>query len=64
MVVILILANTLNLGADMGAMGSALQLLVGGPALLYAVLFASLCLGLEILVMFLATAGMVLTWGR
>jgi NRAMP (natural resistance-associated macrophage protein)-like metal ion transporter len=49
MVALLVLANTLNIGADIGAMGAALQLLVGGPALLYAVAFAALCLALEIL---------------
>ena len=47
-VVLLVLANTLNLGADIGAMGSALQLLVGGPALLYAIGFAVLCLLLQV----------------
>ena len=47
-VALLVLANTLNLGADIGAMGSALQLLIGGPALLYAIGFAVLCLFLEV----------------
>jgi NRAMP (natural resistance-associated macrophage protein)-like metal ion transporter len=49
-VFLLVLANTINLGADIGAMGSALQLLIGGPALLYAVGFAALCLVLQIFV--------------
>lgn len=49
-VALLVLANTINLGADIGAMGSALQLLIGGPALLYAIGFAALCLILEIFV--------------
>ena len=31
----LLVANVINLGADLGAMGSALQLVLGGPALLY-----------------------------
>jgi Mn2+/Fe2+ NRAMP family transporter len=35
----LLIANVINLGADLGAMGSALQLVVGGPALLYTVGF-------------------------
>jgi NRAMP (natural resistance-associated macrophage protein)-like metal ion transporter len=47
---LLVLANTLNIGADIGAMGSALQLLVGGPALLYAIGFAALCLVLEVFI--------------
>ncbi len=37
---LLLAANILNLGADISAMGNALQLLVGGPATLYAALFA------------------------
>ena len=49
-VVLLVLANTINLGADIGAMGSAMQLLIGGPALLYAIGFAMLCLVLEVFV--------------
>lgn len=49
-VFLLVLANTLNIGADIGAMGSALQLLVGGPALLYAIGFAALCLFLEVFI--------------
>jgi NRAMP (natural resistance-associated macrophage protein)-like metal ion transporter len=38
-VALLLSANVINLGADIGAMGSALKLLVGGPALLYSVAF-------------------------
>lgn len=49
-VILLVLANTLSLGADIGAMGAALQLLIGGPALLYAVGFACLSLILEIFI--------------
>jgi NRAMP (natural resistance-associated macrophage protein)-like metal ion transporter len=37
---LLLLANTINLGADLGAMGAALKLLIGGPMLAYIVLFA------------------------
>ena len=47
---LLVLANTINLGADIGAMGSALQLLIGGPALLYAIGFAALCLLLQVFI--------------
>lgn len=49
-VFLLVLANTINLGVDIGAMGSALQLLIGGPALLYAIGFAALCLILEVFI--------------
>src|ERR1700691_665477 len=36
---LLLIANVINLGADIGAMGSALKLVVGGPAHLYSTLF-------------------------
>ena len=49
-ILLLLVANTLNLGADISAMGVALRLLVGGPAALYAALFAVGSLLLEIFV--------------
>ncbi|HLY44869.1 MAG TPA: Nramp family divalent metal transporter [Stellaceae bacterium] len=45
---LLLIANFINLGADLGAMGDALRLLVGGPSGLYVVLFAAFCTTLEI----------------
>jgi NRAMP (natural resistance-associated macrophage protein)-like metal ion transporter len=46
---LLLIANVINLGADLGAMGDALYLVLGGaPKLLYVVLFGTLCVGLEI----------------
>ena len=39
-VALLVVANTINLGADIGAMAAALKLLVGGPLLAYVALFA------------------------
>ncbi len=46
---LLLIANVINLGADLGAMGDALYLVLGGaPKLLYVVLFGALCVGLEI----------------
>ena len=47
-VALLLAANFINLGADLGAMGDALHLLIGGPVGLYVVLFAALCTVLEI----------------
>ena len=44
----LLIANTIDLGADLGAMGVALQLFVDGPALLYVSLFGLLSASLEI----------------
>jgi NRAMP (natural resistance-associated macrophage protein)-like metal ion transporter len=37
----LMVANVINLGADVGAMGAALKLLIDGPALLYTALFGA-----------------------
>jgi NRAMP (natural resistance-associated macrophage protein)-like metal ion transporter len=45
---LLLLANLINLGADLGAMGAALKLLIHGPALLYVVAFGVLSAGLQI----------------
>jgi NRAMP (natural resistance-associated macrophage protein)-like metal ion transporter len=49
-VFLLIVANTINIGADLGAMGDAVSLLVGGPKLLYVVAFGVLCAGLQVYV--------------
>ena len=47
-VALLLGANIANLGADLGAMGAALQLLIGGSARLYVVCFAVGCALLEV----------------
>ena len=47
-VLLILFANTVALGADLGAMGDALSLLIGGPRLLYVVLFAALCIGMQV----------------
>jgi len=49
---LLLVANAINIGADIGAMGAALQLLVGGPAQVYSVLFALISLVLQIFIPF------------
>ncbi|GHH26149.1 iron transporter [Sphingomonas glacialis] len=49
-VALLVVANTINLGADLGAMAAALQLLIGGPQLFYVALFAVASALLEIFV--------------
>lgn len=41
MIVLLFIANTINVAADLGAMGDALKLLIGGPGTLYVVLFGA-----------------------
>jgi NRAMP (natural resistance-associated macrophage protein)-like metal ion transporter len=47
-VLLLLIANTINIGADIGAMGDGAKLLFGGPALLYAILFALLTVVLQV----------------
>ena len=47
-VLLLLIANLINLGADLGAMGAALKLMVGGPVLVHIVAFAMLSCGLQI----------------
>jgi NRAMP (natural resistance-associated macrophage protein)-like metal ion transporter len=42
-VVLLFIANTINIGADLSAMADATKLLIGGPALLYVAIFGTLC---------------------
>ena len=48
MVSLLLVANIINLGADLGAMGAALALLAGGKAGLYTLLFGILSIVLEV----------------
>ena len=48
LVALLVVANTINLGADLGAMGAATQLLIGGPPLLYVAAFGVVSLLLEV----------------
>jgi NRAMP (natural resistance-associated macrophage protein)-like metal ion transporter len=45
---LLLIANTINVAADIAAMGEALRLLIGGSAHLYCVLFGLTCLGLQV----------------
>jgi NRAMP (natural resistance-associated macrophage protein)-like metal ion transporter len=48
LVALLFAANTINIAADIAAMGEAVRLVAGGPAQLYAVAFGVLCVTLEI----------------
>jgi NRAMP (natural resistance-associated macrophage protein)-like metal ion transporter len=47
-VALVVVANVINLGADLGAMGAALKLLIGGPALFYVAGFGLVTVLLEI----------------
>jgi NRAMP (natural resistance-associated macrophage protein)-like metal ion transporter len=61
-VLLLLVANLINLGADLGAMGAALKLLIGGPALVYVLLFGILSAGLQIFTAYARYAS-ILKWG-
>jgi NRAMP (natural resistance-associated macrophage protein)-like metal ion transporter len=52
LVALLLVANTINIAADIGAMGAALKLLIGGPAHWYAIAFGSTSLILQVFVPF------------
>jgi NRAMP (natural resistance-associated macrophage protein)-like metal ion transporter len=58
---LLLVANTINIGADLGAMGAALGLLVGGPRMAYVAAFAVVTVLLEIFVRY-ARYVSVLKW--
>ena len=58
---LLLVANVINLGADLGAMGAALGLLFGGPTQLYAVVFGVVCILLESYISYARYAA-VLKW--
>ena len=49
---LLLVANTINIAADIGAMAAALKLLIGGSPHLYAILFGVLSLVLQIFIPF------------
>ncbi len=51
---LLLIANTINIAADIAAMGEALRLLVGGSAHLYSVAFGVVCLGLQVFLRYAA----------
>ncbi len=49
MIALLLIANIVNLAADLGAMGSALQLVIGGDERLWALMFGGLCIALQLM---------------
>jgi Mn2+/Fe2+ NRAMP family transporter len=53
----LLVANTINIAADLAAMGEALRLVTGGSALVFAVLFGIGCLVAEVLIPYHRYAG-------
>ena len=64
LVALLVIANTVNIAADLAAMGEVLRLVIGGWAMLYALAFGVACLLAEIAVPYHSYAGYLkfLTW--
>ena len=60
-VVLVLAANTINIAADLGAMGDAIHLLFGGPTLAYVVAIAALCAALEVFVEYIRYVS-ILKW--
>jgi NRAMP (natural resistance-associated macrophage protein)-like metal ion transporter len=60
-VALLFVANTINIGADLGAMADALGLLIGGPRLIYVIAFGSLCAVLQVFMTYIRYVA-VLKW--
>jgi NRAMP (natural resistance-associated macrophage protein)-like metal ion transporter len=60
-VALLLVANVLNIGADLGAMGDALGLLIGGPRLPYVIAFGTLSGLLQVFMRYSRYVG-VLKW--
>jgi NRAMP (natural resistance-associated macrophage protein)-like metal ion transporter len=60
-VMLLLVANAINIGADLGAMADASRLVLGGPQVLYVLLFASVCIVLQVFLQY-ARYVSVLKW--
>ncbi|MGC1558692.1 MAG: divalent metal cation transporter [Bradyrhizobium sp.] len=60
-VLLLLTANAINLGADLGAMADASKLVLGGPQVLYVLLFAAICISLQVFLQY-ARYVSVLKW--
>jgi len=50
LVVALVVANFINIGADLGAMGAGMTLVVGGPAIIWVMLFGVVCVLAELFI--------------
>jgi len=56
-VALLVIANTINIAADLAAMGESLRLVAGGPATVYALAFGVVCLMAEVFIPYHRYAG-------
>jgi Mn2+/Fe2+ NRAMP family transporter len=61
-VALLLFANAINLAADIAAMADALRLMIGGPTLIYSILFGCFCLAGVVFVSYTRFAR-VMKWG-
>ena len=50
LVALVVIANTINIAADLAAMGSAITLIIGGPTPIYALLFGIFCAVTEVVI--------------
>jgi NRAMP (natural resistance-associated macrophage protein)-like metal ion transporter len=57
LVALLVVANTINIAADLAAMGQALTLVAGGPSVIYAAVFGVICLIAEVFIPYHRYAG-------
>ena len=55
-VALLVIANTINIAADIAAMGDAVQLLIGGPPQVYSVTIGVICLACRFFCLISATS--------
>lgn len=51
-VLLLLVANIINIGADLGAMADATRLVIGGPSFLYVLLFAVIAIAMQVLLQY------------
>lgn len=51
-VALLATANTINIGADLGAMADSTSLVLGGPRTMYVAVYGMLCIGLQVLLQY------------
>jgi NRAMP (natural resistance-associated macrophage protein)-like metal ion transporter len=57
LVALLVIANTINIAADLAAMADSLRLVIDGPALAYAAIFGTICLVTEVFIPYHRYAG-------
>jgi len=49
---LLLIANVINLGADLGSMGDVVQMLAGGPRWAFVIVFGLVCVGMQVLLQY------------